>query len=317
MNLAYPIRFEPIYRDYVWGGQKIAAAYGREGGSQRIAESWEISDRPDGMSVVANGPYQGASLRELVQTMGENLLGKGKTAPVFPLLVKILDAKESLSVQVHPNDQTASLVQGEPKTEMWYVLDSSLDAGVFAGVSENFSSDDLQKGRLVEKLAFCKVLPHEAIYIPGGCIHAIGAGCFMLEVQQNSDTTYRIYDWDRRGADGHPRELHLDKALQVLNPHLRGIKQEAKKISEQSDFTLWSVLACPYFNVKRLNLSGAYSLASQNTSFQILFCLSGEGTIAVDGTKEFFKAGMTYLIPASFSFAAIQGHGQIIFISME
>lgn len=308
MSLAYPIRFEPIYRDYVWGGEKIAKTYGRKPPFERVAESWEIADRLDGMSIVANGPCQGMSLRELVHTFGPDLLGAGRFFSSFPLLIKILDARENLSVQVHPNDKNAALVQGEAKSEMWYVLEREPGAGVYAGLIEDFS----EKAPLVEKLQFLKVTPEDAIYIPGGCVHAIGAGCLMLEVQQNSDTTYRMYDWKRKGADGKTRELHLEKANLVMDQTLKGIKMVSEKISD--DF--WSVMNSPYFTINRLEVSDNFFIAPRRDSFQILFFLSGEGKFFVEHEGEFFKAGMTYLIPACASSIKLQGKAQALLISL-
>lgn len=306
---AYPIRFVPIYREYLWGGGRIKEKYKRETSLSSIAESWEISDRSDGMSFIANGPLQGLSLNELTKIMGEKLLGKNRTASSFPLLIKILDAKETLSVQVHPNNQTASLLKADPKTEMWYALEASPGALVYAGFKKGVTKEKflqaLKGETLVELLEVHRVAPSDAIYIPGGCIHAIGYGCLMLEVQQNSDSTYRIYDWERKGPDGKPRSLHIQEALQAIDWPLQSSKANGFNLAH-----------CPYFKVQRRDISGKWSILHQPDSFQIFFCVSGEGTISVNGSLEPILAGMTYLVPAQFESAAISGSLQTVHITL-
>ncbi len=310
MYLAYPIRFSPIYRDYVWGGARIAEKYKRQTPLTSIAESWEISDRLDGMSIVANGPFQGLSLRELTFSMGERLLGENRNFSSFPLLIKILDAKEPLSVQVHPNDMKASLLGAEPKTEMWYVLEAFANSVVYAGFKHGVTKETflqaLQEEKLLELLEVENVATSDAVYIPGGCVHAIGAGCLMLEVQQNSDSTYRIYDWQRQSP---PRQLHIQEALQTIDWSFRGLK---RNLSQKALFT-----ECPYFTVQRLEIFEKWSVPSRTDTFQIFFCLSGEGSIAVDGLTEPIQAGMTYLVPACFISGEILGTLQLIHIALK
>ncbi|MCC6127602.1 MAG: class I mannose-6-phosphate isomerase [Chlamydiae bacterium] len=312
MYPAYPIRFFPIYRDYLWGGSRIAQKYNRQTSLVPIAESWEISDRPSGMSVVANGPLKGLSLSELTTAMGERLLGENRIFPSFPLLIKIIDAKEPLSIQVHPSNQNASILKADPKTEMWYVLEAPPEALVYAGFKKDVTKEEflqaLKGEELLELLEVHKAIPSEAIYIPGGCIHAIGSGCLMLEVQQNSDSTYRVYDWQRKGLDGKARQLHIQEALQAIDWSFQSLKVESSKGSD--------LVKCPYFAVSRQDILGSFSMPHRPDSFQIFFCLSGDGTISLDGFTEPMHAGMTYLIPACFASGNISGSLQTIHITL-
>lgn len=173
----YPIRFEPIYQDYVWGGNRIAHKYQRTVNKPRVAESWEVSDRDDGMSIVMNGAYRGKSLHELVRELGEKLLGVGQKFDRFPLLLKIIDAKENLSIQVHPDEQTAPSLQGEPKTEMWFILEEgSVYAGLKKNVTEKQFLEAIKTNRAEEFLEKLELKKGESVYIPGGQVHAICAG---------------------------------------------------------------------------------------------------------------------------------------------
>ena len=317
----YPIRFEPVYRDYIWGGDRIMKKYNRRTQLKRVAESWEISDRKDGMSVVANGPLKGQTLHQVFEAMGEDLVGRNREFSSFPFLVKILDARENLSIQVHPNDETAPLMKGEPKTEMWYVLDTDSKAAVYAGlksgVYEEKFIEAVRTHKVPDMLEVIEVHPNDAIYIPGGRVHAVCAGCLLLEVQQNSDTTYRIYDWDRKGTDGTPRALHLDEALATIDWKSGEAKALPKKIYSDLHHTLWMVVSSPYFIVQRVEIYDAWHIPNHPDTFQIFFCMEGEAKITVDGNEEEMRAGSTYLVPAASSSGEIRGRCQVIWITLD
>lgn len=268
------------------------------------------------MSFAMNGPCKGLSLRELIERFGTSLLGKTKGASSFPLLIKILDAREPLSVQVHPNQTTASLLQGESKNEMWYVLEAKPGAAVYAGFTPGMTRDlflqAIQEGNLSQRLQCLPVSAGDAIYVPGGCVHAIGAGCLMLEVQQNSDTTYRIYDWDRKDALGKSRDLHLDQALVAIDWTCEGRTASALPLDCSSDYALHSVVSAPDFHVQRLDIQTEWSIPSNSETFQVFFCISGKGEISVDEGDEPIEAGMTYFVPATFSKGKITGPCQIL-----
>jgi len=298
----YPIRFEPIYKDYVWGGERIGQKYGRKVG--KAAESWEISDREEGMSVVANGIYKGRTLHELLLELGEKLIGEGQKCDRFPLLLKIIDAKESLSIQVHPDSGP------EAKTEMWFILDNS---AVYAGLKKGVNKEALQKAKKMEELLeHYELRRGEAVYIPGGRVHAICAGSLLFEVQQNSNTTYRLYDWGRKS-----RDLHVKEALEAMNWHDKSqAKATLHKLSSDMQHQLVTVVSSPFFIVERYDIFKAFHIGSIPQSFQIFFFIEGEGTIEVDGTKEPFKAGQTFLVPAASQSIDIAGKCQALRIRL-
>lgn len=200
------------------------------------------------------------SLQELITTLGTNLIGTATESELFPLLIKLIDAKQRLSVQVHPNDKQAEKYGGEAKTEMWYVLDAAPESQVFAGLTHGTSKktfeEALEKEKLESVLQSVKAVPGESIYIPGGLVHAIGEGCLLLEVQQNSNTTYRVYDWGRFDTNGRPRELHVKDAMQVINWRDKPTtSMPPKEINNSSANNWWEILNCQFFKILRIDRS--------------------------------------------------------------
>ncbi len=310
----YPLRFKPVYKDYLWGGDKIVRLYRRPEPPGVYAESWEVSDRADGMSVVENGPLAGKDLRELARTSGADLLGTRVRPGPFPLLIKLIDSRERLSVQVHPNDETARAFGGEAKTEMWYVLDAEAGAGVFAGlkpgVDETVFRQALLSKKLEELMNRVPVAPGDAVFIPGGRVHAIDAGCLLLEVQQNSNTTYRIYDWDRVGADGRPRPLHLAEALQVIRWNDRDNPRVVPRpLDPQGADGRWEILRTPYFVLERWVLSAPAAVRGDGGTFEILFVPAGSVTISWRKLSDRLPAGTSCLIPAAVREYALKPSG--------
>ena len=304
----YPIRFKPVYQTYVWGGEKIRSLPSRESDLPKIAESWEISDREEGMSVVLNGPLKGKRLHQLVEEMGEELLGEGQACERFPILAKIIDAKENLSIQVHPDRTTAPALKGEPKDEMWVTLaDSVVYAGFKKEVNEKEFAKALQKGGVEKLLEKFELKKGEIISIPGGRVHAICAGSFLYEVQQNSNTTYRLYDWGRN------RELHIKEGLAAIRfDDQHSAKVEPHHLSSDLHHQLVTLLVTPFFLVERIDIFDALHVAPIPKSFQIFFCLEGKGVISVDGNQEPFQLGMTYLVPAAAKSIDFQGKCQAL-----
>lgn len=219
----YPFTFQPIFKDRVWGGRKLEQLYGKTlPPGVPIGESWEITDRPEGVSVIANGPLAGRNLRWLMEHHGKELLGDSQPcAGRFPLLVKILDAQEKLSLQVHPPAHKATELCGEPKTEMWYVADATPGADLFVGLRRGATRAEferrIQDGSVAECFHRIPVKRGDSMFLPSGRVHALGAGNVIFEIQQNSDTTYRVFDWNRVGLDGKPRELHIPQALASID----------------------------------------------------------------------------------------------------
>lgn len=325
-NIAlYPLLFQPVYKDYIWGGEKIARRYQRPLPPGIYAESWEIADRPEGMSVALNGPLAGRDLFSLMKLAGEKLTGRPGTE--FPLLVKIIDAREKLSVQVHPDEAGAKAAGGDPKTEMWYVLDAAPGAQVYAGfrpgVTPAVFKDALAKGRVAELLQVIPVARGDVVYLPGGRIHAIGAGCLMLEVMQNSDTTFRLFDWNRLGRDGQPRALQVNKALKAIrwddseNPKIAVARRPGP--ADRPGKAVAELLRTPFFRFEKLVVSGTLPCATGGGTFHILFMEEGDAELAAAAVKMRLAAGATVLVPAAlpeYALTAGPGPATILRISL-
>lgn len=304
----YPLVFKPVYKDYIWGGTRIPKLYNRAEPDGIYAESWEISTRPEGMSIVSNGHLAGRTLQELIDEFGDKLLGDSGDARTFPLLIKIIDAARNLSVQVHPDDNTAPQVGGEAKTEAWYVLDAEPGATIYAGLKPGANPavirESAENGTMADYLTSIPAVKGDVIYVPGGRVHAIGAGCLLLEIQQNSNTTYRLYDWNRTGPDGKKRELHLEKALKVINwkdtSNAKQGKPAIKKTNLKNGNTITDLLKTPYFQIEKYALQSSMAFDETGDSFEILFV--EEGSISIEHQEEVVLdagPGVSILIPAS------------------
>lgn len=295
-SISMPLVFAPAYQDYIWGGNTIAEMFGRATPPPPVAESWELSDRPEGMSVLTNGQLAGCSLAELIQRFGPDLLGtRAGGATRFPVLVKILDATRTLSMQVHPNDETAARHGGEAKTEMWHILHATPDAAIYCGLTPGTTRESLQAaldaGSIAECVERIPVAAGDTIIVPGGRVHAIDAGCLLLEVQQNSNTTYRLHDWGRLGADGLARPLHIESALRVIN-----FADDASALLPPIplDANRELLCECPYFRLEKHRLAETTTDATSPKSFVALFV--AEGRVEVSGVS--VSAGHTVLLPA-------------------
>lgn len=299
----YPLKFEPVYKDYLWGGDKIIRRFARLAPPGIYAESWEVSAHPDGMSVVADGPLAGRSLADLVADMGERLVGTRTRTPHFPLLIKLIDARQQLSVQVHPNDATAAAYGGEAKTEMWYVLDADAGACVYAGLQPGCTPDQLkaavEDSTVEDLMVTIPVAAGDAVFIPGGRVHAIGAGCLLLEVQQTSNTTYRLYDWARVGADGKTRELHVDQALQVIDWQDTGDAKVGDGAAAPGGAGFRELYRSPYFKLEHARLREPLAGGTDGSTFEVLFCASGRAMLESEAGQETLAAGTSILIPAA------------------
>ncbi len=297
-----PIRLKPAYQHYIWGGDRILN-FRKSLPPGRYAESWEVSDREEGMSIVENGEWQGKSFKEILTLYQEKLVGKGRCWSPFPLLMKIIDAKENLSVQVHPNEEVALRVQHQPKSEMWIALSSSrVYAGLKPFVTKEHVTKALHEGGFESLLQSVDLKEGDAIFVPAGQIHAICAGAFLLEIQQNSNTTYRLHDW------GRGRELHLDHGMQAIDWNLQKPFLTLPKVIQSDDHhQLQLVIENRYFVVERLDVFDSWLLQHDKVC-QILFCVSGEAVIG----HERLRPGDTLFIPADSLTVSIQGKCQII-----
>jgi mannose-6-phosphate isomerase len=291
MDLSQPLVFEPLFMERVWGGRRLETLlHKRLPQSARIGESWEIVDREEAQSVVHAGPLRGATLHELWTEHREAVFGADlPDSERFPLLFKLLDAQDRLSLQVHPPVDVASRFGGEAKTEMWYVLDALLESDLYAGLQHGVTreafEEALKEGRVAEKIHRMPVHAGDAIFIPSGRVHAIGAGNLIVEVQQNSDTTYRVFDWNRLGLDGRPRELHVAESLEAIN-----FDDAVPNIApREGEF----VAQCEHFHVERWTLDEPRHEPAGG--FSILTVLSGE--VECGGVQ--FPRGAFFLVPAA------------------
>lgn len=321
----YPLLLKPVYKDYIWGGNRIAQLYNRKNTPKICAESWEITDRPEGMSIIINGDHKGKSLHDLVTSMKHDLLGKNIESDRFPLLVKMIDAKQNLSVQVHPNDNNAILTGGEAKTEMWYVLDSEPNSMIYAGMKPGTTYDKFETARMNNSLesnilAPVPSKPGRTIFVPGGKIHAIGAGCLLLEIQQNSNTTYRIYDWGRVDKEGNSRELHIEKGLKVIDWETPCPEVVPPRLLEsESENQWWNIIDCPFFRTKRIDLTVPEEISHDGNSFHALFVAKGSALIGANGVMASAIKGTSCLIPAAaknYTITPLGGTASVIQITL-
>jgi len=320
-----PLTFKPVYKDYIWGGARLATHFHRTRTPHPCAESWEISAHPDGPSIVANGQYAGRSLPELASEFGVALMGTKTPDPTrFPLLIKLIDAREKLSVQVHPNNSNATLTQGEPKTEMWYVLDRNPGSSLYTGLREGVTPEVLQSALLdgtAEKcLAEVSINPGDTIFIPGGLVHAIGGGALIYEVQQNSNTTYRLFDWNRAGTDGKPRPLHIEESFKTIEWDNERVRECANsRVCECVNTRTpgyQSLVSCTFFNVGKLALEGSTSIKQDGTTFTALFVENGNASVTANGETVQLTKGMSCLIPAAAPLFTLAGKASILITTL-
>ena len=308
-----PLLLQPVYKEYIWGGDRLIHEFHRRLNAGIYAEAWEIADHPDGRTRIINGPDAGSTLSEAIARRGPDLLGKGRTDRAFPLLVKIIDARETLSVQVHPDDETAARHGGEAKSEMWYVLSATPDAHIYSGFKPGVSPADFEKARaagtIPSLLQRFPARPGMVFNTPGGRVHAIGAGCLLLEVQQDANTTYRLYDWDRLDKEGNPRPLHVDKALQVVDWNLTGspVAPILPESPQAGGYASRQLLDAPHFHVEEWTLSAPCRIEHDSRSFLILFPVAGDVRIKTPGQPAMIlQHHSTCLLPAILDSFALQ-----------
>lgn len=318
--MLYPMKPRPVYKDILWGGNRIRARVARKTPFERVAESWELCCREDGMSVLENGPLAGRSLEEAVGQYGGELLGTGsveKYGVYFPLLFKIIDANDRLSVQVHPDDAYAKSV-GQPngKNELWYIIDARPGAkliyGLKSGVTREGFGEAVERGQIGRTLNEVPVKPGDVFYIPAGTVHAILDGILLAEIQQNSNTTYRIYDWDRVGADGKGRTLHIGHAMNVIRFDSGAHGPAILPVREESGCRVRTVSRCPFFSIDEIEAEGRYEASTSPRSFEVLMNLDGAGGIEYDGGREEIPCGQTLLLPACLGRYALTGKMKVL-----
>lgn len=312
----YPLQFEPILKERIWGGEKLKTILNKPITSKITGESWELSTVEGDVSVVANGDLKGKSLMELIEETPNEILGTEvykRFGKQFPLLFKYLDAREDLSIQVHPNDKLAKERHNSfGKTEMWFVTQADEDARIIVGFKENSNKEEylkhLNDKTLVSILDTVKAKPGDVFFLETGTVHAIGAGLVVAEIQQTSDITYRLYDFDRKDAHGNTRELHVDLALDAINYN----KVDTQKKYETKTNTSNVVVDCPYFTTNFLPLENKLEVSKSGESFTVYMCIEGSFEIEYDNFKQSYKKGDTILVPAEINAFILNGNASIL-----
>ena len=315
--MLYPIKFYPVFKDYIWGGRELEKL-GKKLPQGITAESWEISCHPDGVSRISNGEFKEILLPDIIKKFGIEILGRNiynEKYDRFPLLIKFIDANNKLSVQVHPDDEYAKLHEnGElGKNEMWYIIASKPGAKLIYGVPKGVAKDEFAEALKNEKLEECmnevEVFPGDVLNIPSGMLHAIGSGILLAEIQQNSNTTYRVYDYNRVDKNGNKRPLHVDKALDVIDFSLpKGRpKAEGLEIKLNSSSKKTYKIANKYFSVEVYDIEGTVEENADGTKFYIYVFVDGEGEIKYKGGSVRVQKGESVLIPASLGAYSLTG----------
>ena len=314
----YPLKLSYITKTALWAGTKLKDDFGKESQFDTVSESWELTVRKNEMATVENGEAKGLTLKEYFEECGYDCVCKGFCATDrFPLLVKLIDAEDMLSVQVHPDDDYSSRVEGDSgKTEMWYIVDAKEGATLVYGLADGVSTEDfasaVKDGRIGEVMNHVPVKKGQTYFIPAGMLHAIGAGILVAEIQQNSDITYRVYDFDRVGADGKKRELHVDKALAVTRPYTED-EVDAIRFSDKGRALYGESLAsCEFFGASRLALNGKTDLTVTDDSFLSLICIEGSCEISFEGESYPIAKGDSYFLPAGMGDFSVLGNATLI-----
>lgn len=319
----YPMKLRSVPKEIIWGGDKLKQSYGKTASFDKIAESWELTVREDGMSIIENGEYKGTSLENYISQDFVGTVGSSADTNSFPLLIKFIDASDNLSVQVHPNNEYALSWEGESgKTEMWYVVQADEGAelvyGLREGVSRSLFEEAIKNETTNETLRRIRVRAGDVYFIPSGQVHAICKGAFIAEIQQNSNITYRIYDYDRIDANGKKRELHINKALDSIkfytNDEILALRFEGS-VKRQPPKEPADVLCdCKYFRVSKFNLNGRLKLYADEKSFlSLLFTeTSGKSEVTSNGISVSVNGGDSVFVPAGSGDVTVTGHGKFL-----
>ena len=307
----------PTGKDYLWGGTRLRDEYGKKIDMTPLAESWECSVHPDGPSFVSNGQYKGKTLKEVLDEHPEYIGTKANG--VFPILAKFIDAKKDLSVQVHPDDEYARENENDNgKTEMWYIIDADEGASLIYGFKHKVTKEILERaierGELDKHLQKVEVHKGDLYFVPAGTVHGIGKGILLAEIQESSNVTYRVYDYDRVDKNGKKRQLHFDKAVQVMDMGVvPDIKQKRRMVKYYPGCSRELLCRCKYFETERIQVTKGFSFSVREESFQVLMCLDGYGQVEVDGDKPVrFTKGETVFLPAGIGRCLIIGDTTVL-----
>lgn len=316
----YPLTFKPIIKERIWGGSKLKTLLNKQVNIESAGESWELSSVPNDVSIVSNGDLKGKNLNEVIAINPVEVLGKevvDKFGLEFPLLFKFLDANKDLSVQLHPNDELAKARHNSfGKTEMWYVMQADEDARIIVGFKENSSQEEylkhLENNSIVSLLNEIPVQKGDVFLLETGTIHAIGAGVVIAEIQQTSDVTYRIYDWDRVDANGESRELHTDLALDAINYNVVQSKIDYVLNTDNRNACVQN----KYFTTNIISLNSQFKWNKQKDAFTVFMCTEGAFTIHLNNEEFDYKKGDTVLIPAQLNSFNLSGEASVLEISI-
>ncbi len=323
--MMYPFTFQPIFKDRIWGGRELERLYGKKIPAGQIGEAWEISDRPGDASVIANGPLAGKSLRWLMENHAAEILGHAKPAAEgrFPLLCKILDAREKLSLQVHPPASKAAELKGEPKTEMWFIADAAPGASLYVGLKRGVTRAEFEKkisdGTVADCFHKIPVQAGDTMFLPSGRVHAIGDGLVIFEIQQNSDTTYRVFDWNRLGLDGKPREMHVAQSLASIDFNDFEPKLVETKFTQGPHFKSRQLVTDPLFNVDEMTVESSEFLLLRSGQLRIIAVIKGAATVLCGSSNSSVELppGQFCLLPASLKGVEIKTQPQTTFLCVE
>ena len=308
----------PAVKSTIWGGKKLIDEFGfrpDDAGADNAAEAWMLSGHKAGPCYIKNGPFTGMTLNEAIRITGRRALGAHcEGIEGFPILIKLIDACDRLSIQVHPGDEYARRVENENgKTEAWYILEAKPGAELIYGVNREMSREefarDVRENKIMEDVNRVRVKTGDVVFIPSGMLHAIGAGIFLAEVQQSSNTTYRVYDYDRRDKKGNPRELHVKQAADVVDLTVPSVDFAPKRETKTADGAETTLLTdCRYFSVSRLSVNGAYNGEAGSDSFVSLLALEGEAVLSGGNRRYIIRKGASAFIPAGFGTYRIEGN---------
>lgn len=311
--MLYPLFFEPVYKNIIWGGRNLEKLFNRSLPAGNVAESWDICCHKNGMSLVTNGTLRGKRLDELIKDYGTFLVGKNsEKTDRFPILIKLIDANDKLSIQVHPGNDYALKTHGDfGKTEMWYVIHAKPNAKIIYGAVPGTSKEDFKNsilnGSIETMLNYVNVKKDDIIFIPSGTIHGIMDGLIIAEIQQNSDTTYRVYDWNRVDANGTSRELHIERALDVINFDFEGIICEPPSEMKKG-YSIVHIIDCEFFKVDKIIINTVYNGITSENTFLTYTCIEGNGFIEHDNIRYDIKNGSSFMLPATMGDYKISGN---------
>ena len=315
--MIYPLKTTPVFKQYLWGGNNLETKLSKSILDSFAAESWEISCHDDGLCTICDGEFKGMTLKEVISQNPKEMIGK-ENFDIFPLLVKFIDANDKLSVQVHPDNDFANKYENGQlgKSEMWYVLDAKPNSKLIYGLKQGVTSETMKKsienGTLEEILNYVPVKKGDYFYIPAGTIHAICEGHLIAEIQQSSNLTYRVYDYNRRDKDGNKRELHTEKAINATNYNADAYKKSENVIEKQNGYSVSRLVDCEYFTVLKYIIDKKVSFKKQSDKFEMIICVEGNGTLLYNDCAYEINKGDSFFIPAAITEYSIEGKCEVL-----